>query len=161
MLQNKNLLHLFKNHFYSSQKIHFHTTNKLVWYCTSALWRLSHVVLVCTNMKFGLHVKPGTDLCQGCRGAMCDADLTMYTVLCAEANYTPIQLALMDRQPMDRVAHRAEADCATPHNLRTCPHLRSAPCSGCFSVVRCASVPSCTWAMPWVFTPIKAVRMYS
>ncbi len=49
-------------------------------------------------------------------------------------------LALMDRQPIDRVVHCAEADCATPHNSRACLHLCSMPCIDCLSAVRCASV---------------------
>ncbi len=91
-------------------------------------------------------IKPGTDLHQGCCGAMRSADLIMYIVSYAEINCAPIQMSgsaaslWWTNNQWIKSPTTLEADRAVPHNLCVCPHLRSAPHTGCLSVKCCASV---------------------
>ncbi len=97
--------------------------------------------------------KTCTEVRRSCHGTMHDTDI-LFRMLrqithqsrCAEHCH-----ALTDWQPMDRVVHRAEADRATPHNLRACLHLRITSSIGCLSTVRCASVfPALRMSHRWV-----------
>ncbi len=64
-------------------------------------------------------------------------------------------LALMDQQPMNRVAHCAEADRATPHNLYACPHLRSASVASVWCARQvCSGLKNTTF-----FTPLESAHI--
>ncbi len=104
-----------------------------------------------------LRTKPGTDLRRGCHSAMRGADILFCALRQTTQRSRCVErcLALMDQQPMDWVAHCAEADRAALHNLCTCPHLRSMPHIGCLNMVRCASVfPALlvVGVLPWCWT---------
>ncbi len=59
---------------------------------------------------------------------------------CPHCTHTEHCLALMDRQPIDRTAHCAEAYCAAPCDLHACSHLQSMLRWGCLSTAWCASL---------------------
>ncbi len=59
---------------------------------------------------------------------------------CPHCTHTEHCLALMDQQPMDRVVHYTEADCAMLSDLHACPHLHSMLRWGCHTGACCASL---------------------